>query len=65
MRVAAGQVGDAILHHPRRVETRCQDGTATREGEEVPLSSSGDVTVYCGQASGTVHLILDVDGYFQ
>ncbi len=31
----------------------------------VALGPSGDLTVYCGQASGTVDLILDVDGYFR
>lgn len=31
----------------------------------VTLGASGDVAVRCSQASGTVHLILDVTGYFQ
>lgn len=31
----------------------------------VPLSSSGEFTIYCGQASGTAHAIVDVNGYFQ
>jgi hypothetical protein len=31
----------------------------------IPLGASGDLTVHCDQASGTVHVILDVDGYFQ
>ena len=31
----------------------------------VSLSTVGTITVYCGQGSGTVHLILDVNGYFQ
>jgi hypothetical protein len=31
----------------------------------VTLGASGDVTVQCDQASGTVQLILDVNGYFQ
>jgi hypothetical protein len=31
----------------------------------VPLGTAGDVVVTCGQGSGTVHLILDVNGYFQ
>jgi hypothetical protein len=31
----------------------------------VPLSRFGEVAVYCGQATGTVHFILDVNGYFQ
>ena len=29
------------------------------------LDASGQITVFCGQASGTVHLILDVNGYFE
>jgi hypothetical protein len=29
------------------------------------LSPAGEVTVYCKQFSGTVHLVLDVVGYFQ
>jgi hypothetical protein len=31
----------------------------------VPLSALGDMAVHCSQASGTVHFILDVNGYFQ
>jgi uncharacterized repeat protein (TIGR01451 family) len=30
----------------------------------VPLSSDGKLSVYCGQAGGTTHFILDVNGYF-
>ena len=30
----------------------------------VPLSADGKLSVYCGQASGTAHVILDVNGYF-
>jgi hypothetical protein len=30
-----------------------------------PLSALGALAVYCGQASGTVHFILDVNGYFE
>ena len=29
------------------------------------LGPAGDFNVYCGQASGTVHFIVDVSGYFQ
>jgi hypothetical protein len=28
------------------------------------LSPSGAITVYCGQGAGSVHFILDVNGYF-
>ncbi|HEY7514092.1 MAG TPA: hypothetical protein VIC87_06420, partial [Vicinamibacteria bacterium] len=31
----------------------------------VSLNPSGAFTVRCSQASGTVHLILDVNGYFE
>ena len=31
----------------------------------LPLSETGEVSVYSGQASGGVHIILDVSGYFQ
>jgi uncharacterized repeat protein (TIGR01451 family) len=31
----------------------------------VTLGPDADIDVFCGQASGTVHLILDVNGYFQ
>jgi uncharacterized repeat protein (TIGR01451 family) len=31
----------------------------------VPLSAMGQLAVYCSQNSGTVHFILDVNGYFE
>jgi hypothetical protein len=31
----------------------------------VSLGTSGDITVHVDQASGTVHFIIDVNGYFQ
>jgi len=31
----------------------------------VPLSALGGLAVYCGQASGAAHFILDVNGYFE
>jgi hypothetical protein len=31
----------------------------------VPLGPSGDILVHVDQASGSVHLIVDVNGYFQ
>jgi hypothetical protein len=30
-----------------------------------PLGVLGDVTVHCGQGSGTTHVVIDVNGYFQ
>jgi hypothetical protein len=29
------------------------------------VSRFGELAVYCGQAAGTAHFILDVNGYFQ
>jgi hypothetical protein len=38
----------------------------TRSGNAiVPLNPSGELAVRCGQASGTVHFVLDVNGYLQ
>jgi len=38
----------------------------TRANNGVPaLGDAGDLAVRCDQASGTVHLIIDVNGYFQ
>jgi uncharacterized repeat protein (TIGR01451 family) len=31
----------------------------------VPLNGLGELAVHCSQAAGTVHVILDVNGYFQ
>jgi len=31
----------------------------------VSLSSSGEIAAYVGQASGSVHLVVDVSGYFE
>jgi hypothetical protein len=39
-------------------QTRANNAVAT-------LSATGGLAVQCDQASGTVHLILDVNGYFQ
>jgi hypothetical protein len=38
--------------------TRANNATAA-------LGTAGDLTALASQASGTVHLILDVDGYFE
>ena len=32
---------------------------------QLKLGPGGDVIVYCGQASGTAHVIIDVSGYYQ
>jgi hypothetical protein len=31
----------------------------------VPIGPSGAVAVYVGQGAGSVHVIIDVNGYFQ
>lgn len=31
----------------------------------LPLGAAGDLAAFCGQSTGTVHLILDVNGYFE
>jgi hypothetical protein len=31
----------------------------------IPLGTSGSLDVFVGQASGTVHVIVDVSGYFR
>jgi hypothetical protein len=30
-----------------------------------PLSEAGTLSVFCGQGSGTAHLLIDVNGYFE
>jgi hypothetical protein len=39
-------------------QTRANNAVAT-------LSGLGELSVWCAQASGTVHFILDVNGYFE
>jgi hypothetical protein len=29
------------------------------------LGTGGAITLYCGQATGSVHILLDVNGFFQ
>jgi hypothetical protein len=31
----------------------------------IPLGSGGDITVHCGQGTGTAQIVVDVNGYFQ
>lgn len=31
----------------------------------IPVGAAGDLTAFCGQMTGTVHVILDVNGYFE
>jgi hypothetical protein len=39
-------------------QTRANNAVAT-------LNGLGELAVFCGQASGTVHFILDVNGHFE
>jgi hypothetical protein len=40
-------------------------GLTRANNSVVGLDGLGRLGVYCGQASGTVHFILDVNGYFE
>jgi uncharacterized repeat protein (TIGR01451 family) len=40
-------------------------GLTRANNAAVPLSASGELGVYCGQAAGSAHFVLDVNGYFQ
>jgi hypothetical protein len=40
-------------------------GQTRANNATVSLGPAGDVAVFCGQATGTTHFILDVNGYFQ
>jgi hypothetical protein len=41
-------------------------GGQTRSNNAIPpLSATGDLAVQCDMASGSVHLIFDVSGYFE
>jgi hypothetical protein len=42
-----------------------QSGQTRANNAIVPLGSSGDIVVHVDQASGTVDLIIDVNGYFK
>jgi hypothetical protein len=42
-----------------------QAGQTRANSLAISLGSAGDLAVRCDQASGTVHLILDVYGYFE
>jgi hypothetical protein len=40
-------------------------GQTRANSATVSLGPAGDVAVFCGQAAGTAHFILDVNGYFE
>jgi hypothetical protein len=31
----------------------------------LPLNAAGQASVFCGQAAGTTHFLMDVNGYFE
>jgi hypothetical protein len=40
-------------------------GQSRANNAVVPLGALGDLAIHCDQVSGTVHLIIDTNGYFQ
>jgi streptogramin lyase len=50
---------------PRVSTINYQPGQTRASNGIVTLGLGGDVTVYCGQGSGTAHFVLDVTGYFE
>jgi len=42
-----------------------RSGQTRANNATVSLGAVGDLAVHCGQASGTVHVVIDVSGYFQ
>jgi hypothetical protein len=40
-------------------------GVTRANNAVIPLSAVGELAIYCGQASGTAHVIVDVNGYFK
>jgi hypothetical protein len=39
-------------------------GTNRANNAVVPLSATGEVTVYVNQAGGSAHVVIDVNGYY-
>jgi hypothetical protein len=68
--VAGGTVAGNVRLHPGGtgvplVSSINYSGGQTRSNNAiVPLSATGELAAFVGAASGTVHLILDVNGYF-
>ncbi len=64
---AAGdlRVVSAGLPLPSTSAINYRPGQTRANNALVTLGGSGDVTIHCDQASGVVHVILDVTGYFQ
>ena len=51
---------------PPLVSTLNYSAAQTRANNAVvSLGAAGDVAVHCGQGSGTAHVVIDVNGYFQ
>jgi hypothetical protein len=42
-----------------------RSGIVRANNAVLPLGTSGQVSVFCGMGSGSVHFVLDVTGYFE
>jgi len=56
---------DAAILLPAISTINYSPGQARSNNAIVPLSTAGQLAARCAQPSGTAHLILDVNGYFQ
>jgi hypothetical protein len=69
--VTSASAGGYLTLYPNGVSQPIVSTTNYRAGQTrannaiVVLGPAGDFVVYCGQASGTIDFILDVNGYFQ
>ena len=58
-------VSQADLGPPVVSTVNYATGQTRANSAQISLGAAGDVRVKCGQASGTTHFIIDVNGYFQ
>ena len=69
--VTQGATGGHITVHPWGTSTPLASSVNYRAGQTrannavVPLGVAGDIAVFAGLPSGTVHFILDINGYFE
>jgi len=69
--VTAPESGGFLTVYPARAPVPATStinfsaGQTRANNAVVTLGPSGDISVACGQPSGTVHFILDVAGYFR